>query len=258
MPAHLALEDYTAAIADSGAALRTAAERAGLGARVPTCPDWTVADLVAHQGMVHRWAAAALRGESGFDAEARHADGLAAPDPLAWLSDGVDALVEAVRATPEDAEAPVFLKDAPRPRLFWARRQAHETAVHSVDALAAALERPPRAADVPLPPAFAADGIDELLCGFVPRRKSGLRSPESRTLLVRTDDTGHAWSLRVSPEPVVAEAGPSGGPHSPDAVFGGTALQLYLALWNRGDEAAVDGLPELLEQWRSQVRVTWG
>ena len=32
-------------------------------ARVPTCPEWTVRDLLAHQTMVHRWATAHVRGD---------------------------------------------------------------------------------------------------------------------------------------------------------------------------------------------------
>ncbi|GAA1779461.1 maleylpyruvate isomerase family mycothiol-dependent enzyme [Streptomonospora arabica] len=258
MPAHLELQDYVSAITRSGEVFRGAAERAGPAARVPTCPDWTVAELVAHQGMVHRWAAAVLRGDGDHDTERSHAEGAAAPDPLAWFSAGLADLVETLRAAPDDAEAPVFLKNAPRPRLFWARRQAHETTVHSVDALSAALGAPPPTADAPVTPALAADGIDELLCGFLPRRKSRLRSPQPRTLLVRCDDTGHSWSLRISEEPVVAVAGAPAAAEPPDAVFSGTAVQLYLALWNRGREVAVDGLPELVEQWRAQARVEWG
>jgi hypothetical protein len=44
------------------------ARSAGPDAPVPTCPGWTVRDLLAHQGMVHRWASgqrldAVLRGQ---------------------------------------------------------------------------------------------------------------------------------------------------------------------------------------------------
>ncbi|MDT0303500.1 maleylpyruvate isomerase N-terminal domain-containing protein [Streptomonospora wellingtoniae] len=210
--------------------------------------------------MVHRWAAAVLRGDRDHDTERSHAEGTAAPDPFAWFSAGLDDLVATLRAAPDDAEAPVFLKDAPRPRLFWARRQAHETTIHSVDALAASLGGPPPTADVPVTPALAADGIDELLCGFLPRRRSTLRSLEPRTVVVRCADTGHSWSVRISEEPAVAAAGTTAlaAAERPDAVFGGTAAQLYLALWNRAFEVAVDGLAELVEQWRTQVRVEWG
>ncbi|QBI52269.1 maleylpyruvate isomerase family mycothiol-dependent enzyme [Streptomonospora litoralis] len=252
MPASLELEDYVSAIAQSGAVLRDAAERAGFERRVPTCPDWTVADLVAHQGMVHRWAAANLRGDPDHDTERSQAEGAAAPDPLAWFSAGLDALLDTLRTVPDDVDAPVFLKDAPRPRLFWARRQAHETTIHSVDALSAAVGGLLPSADTSIAPELAADGIDELLRGFLPRKKSRLRSPEPRVILVRCHDTGHEWSLHVSGDPVVTATGAA---DAPDAVFTGTALQLYLDLWNRADEAAVDGRPELSEQWRAQARI---
>ena len=52
-------------------------------------------------------------------------------------------------------------------------------------------------------------------------------------MLIRTDDTGHAWTLRISDGPIVATPG---GTERPEAVFAGTAVQLYLSLWNRADE----------------------
>ena len=35
------------------------------------------------------------------------------------------------------------------------------------------------------------------------------------------------------------------------------AVQLYLSLWNRDDEITTDGRPDLLDQWRQQVRIRW-
>ncbi len=51
------------------------ARKAGLDAPVPTAPDWTVRDLIAHQGMVHRWAVAKLQGKKP-DVAAYEAEGL--------------------------------------------------------------------------------------------------------------------------------------------------------------------------------------
>ena len=254
MPTHLSLEQHLEAIAGGGAALQAAAAAAGLDAKVPTCPAWDVTDLVVHQGMVHRWAAANLRGERDHDTAASQAEGRAAARLLDWFADGLAALVDTVRATPEDAGAMVFLKDAPPPRRFWARRQAHETTIHGADAVAAALGRWPAAADVDLDPALAADGIDELLTGFITRGKGRLRTPEPATVLVRTDDTGHAWTLRLGDGPVVTTPG---GTDSPAAVLSGTAAQVYLSLWNRADELTVEGRPDLVDQWRRQVRIRW-
>lgn len=254
MPTHLSPEEHVDALRLAGRVLREEAAAAGLDAKVPTCPRWRVRDLVAHQGMVHRWAAAHLRGDRHHRTTDSLAEAEAAPDLLAWFSAGVDALVETWRATPDEATAMVFLKDAPPPRAFWARRQAHETTIHSADARSARLGRWLTAADMRLDAALAADGIDELLCGFITRGSGRLRSHEPYTILVRAVDTGHAWTLRVSDGPVVTTPGGTG---SADAEFTGTAVQLYLSLWNRADDMTVSGRADVIEQWRSQVRVRW-
>lgn len=260
MPSTLTLDEHLTALRTSGTALRYAAAKAGLDAKVPTCPAWDVTKLVTHQGMVHRWAAANLRQDDDHQTAASVAAAAAAPDLLAWYSAGLDELIAAVTAAAADVQATVFLKDAPAPRLFWARRQAHETTIHSVDALAATLGRWPAAADVSIDPALAADGIDELLTGFITRGQGKLHAGKPCTLLVRADDTGQAWTVRISDGPIVTTPGGSGSPGgtgTPDAVFAGSAVQLYLSLWNRADEISVTGRSDLVAQWRSAVRVRW-
>ena len=49
-------DQYLDAITNESGALADAAERAGLDAPVPSCPEWYVADLVAHIGEVQQWA----------------------------------------------------------------------------------------------------------------------------------------------------------------------------------------------------------
>jgi uncharacterized protein (TIGR03083 family) len=254
MPTLLSLDDHLEALVRSGAALGEAAAAAGLEAKVPTCPAWDVTDLLVHQGMVHRWAAANLRGERDHDTAASLAEGKAAASLLDWYAQGLAALVATVQATAEDAKAMVFLRDAPPPRRFWARRQAHETTIHSVDAIAARLGRWPTADDVAIDPVLAADGIDELLMGFITRGKGRLHAAEPSTVLVRTDDTGQAWTLRVGDGPIVATPGAI---DRPEVVFSGTAVQLYLSLWNRADELTTNGRSDLLDQWRKQIRIRW-
>ncbi len=148
--------------------------RAGLDAPVPTAPEWNVRQLIAHQGAVHRWAVANLHGKTP-DVDAYEAEGLSAADPVNWLHDGGLRLIRALQDAPEDLEAMVFLNNAPVPRQFWARRQCHETTIHSVDALAASLGRVPRATETEITREIALDGIDELLNGFHTREKSRLR-----------------------------------------------------------------------------------
>jgi uncharacterized protein (TIGR03083 family) len=254
MATHLDPDDHIAALVHNGTALRAAAAAAGLDAKVPTCPAWDVRKLVTHQGMVHRWAAANLRGETDHRPSASEAAAAACADLLGWYSDGLAALVETLRAAAEDAKAMVFLNDAPPPRRFWARRQAHETTIHSVDAISARHGRWPTAADVVIDPALAADGIDELLSGFITRGRGKLHSADPYRILVKTDDTGHAWTVRVSDGPIVATPGEV---ERPEVTFSGTAVQLYLSLWNRADGMRAEGRPDVVDQWRAQVRIRW-
>ncbi|MGH3408862.1 MAG: maleylpyruvate isomerase N-terminal domain-containing protein, partial [Streptosporangiaceae bacterium] len=44
--------EWLTLIEDRSAALRAAVDEAGLTARVPGCPDWSVRDLVSHLGEV--------------------------------------------------------------------------------------------------------------------------------------------------------------------------------------------------------------
>jgi uncharacterized protein (TIGR03083 family) len=250
----MGLQEHLDALERNGAILRDAAGEAGLNASVPTCPTWDVTKLVAHQGMVHRWAAANLRGETDHDTAVSQAEAKQAPDLLAWYSAGLAALIDTVKVAPDDAKAMVFLRDAPPPRRFWARRQAHETTIHGVDAIAAALGRRPTASDVDIDAVFAADGIDELLTGFITRGQGKLHADVPYKLLVRATDTGDAWTLRISDGPIVTTFGAA---QHPGATFSGTAKQLYLSLWNRADDFTVDGSADIVEQWRSQIRIRW-
>lgn len=229
----------------------TCARSAGSAAPVPTTPGWTVRDLVAHQGMVHRWATATVRGVDA-DPDALEQEGLAAADPVAWLCRGAESLVAALAEAPDDLDAPVFLHDAPPPRAFWARRQCHETTIHAVDALAAAVGRLPRAADTWITPELAVDGIDELLTGFLPRPGSRFRPARPTAFAVLPDDSPERWLVETSAgHPPVTTRGAGDG--AADVALRAPAAALYLALWNRTDEVVVDGF----ELWAEHVRVVW-
>jgi uncharacterized protein (TIGR03083 family) len=252
----LDLERYLDEITASADALAADADVAGTDAPVPTCPAWQVADLVAHLGMVHRWATANLTGAadpSGV-ATAALAEAATCDDPADWLRAGAAALVEALRSVPDDVPAMVFLRNAPQPRLFWARRQAHETTVHRIDGLSARLGRMPVASDVHLAADLAADGLDELLTGFLPRPKAKLRAEVPITVTVAPTDVDAAWTMRISADAPVTTHGSDPGS---DAVFTGTAAALYLGLWNRGDEIAETGGMEAVGLWRERARITW-
>ena len=251
----LSFERHLAALEQSGGALSGFADAAGLDRAVPTCPDWTVAQLVAHQAMVHRWATEHI---SGGDPDTAPSDDqilATSSDLLAFYHEGLVALLAALKAARPDLDTFTFLKDAPAPREFRARRQAHETTMHAVDAQAAALGRPPTAVETGLDPSFAVDGLDELLRGFFTRGKSKVFDGSPIVVVVAPSDADRRWLVRIDERLTVDD----GDPDTPDADarLTGTAAALYLALWNRGDEIEVDGDQRFLARWHETQRVTW-
>ena len=256
MPTSLTPEQHLAALREAVSAFVRHAGEAGLDVPVPTCPDWTVRRLIGHQGMVHRWASANLRGKD-IEMDATERAGRRAPRPVDWLRDGAIDLVAAITQADDDVRTVVFLNDAPPPKAFWARRQCHETTIHAVDALSAALGRYPRASDTWIEPAVAVDGIDELLCGFMTRGKSRLRSEDPVAIGVLATESPTGWLVEVGQGPAVATvAGRDEVADRADLRLEGPAVAVYLTLWNRSDELDVSHPAAALDPWRA-APITW-
>ena len=171
----------------------------------------------------------------------------------AWLAQGCADLVAALAAAPGDLQCWTFLP-APSPLAMWARRQAHETAIHRVDAqLAAGLSLSAWA------PAFAADGIDELLSLFVPRRSTALHADPPVTLAVRCADIDASWLLRLGEHGVTTSLASAGDRKAAACTVTGQAGDLYLALWNRAgaEELTIAGERAVLGQFSESVRIRW-
>ena len=244
-----------------GDLLADAAERAGLDADVPPCPPWQVRDLLRHTGYIHRWAARHIteRPETVLDGPPEAeilVGGPADPELLAWFRAGHAALAETLATADPALECATFMA-APSPLAFWARRQAHETAVHRADAESAAGATPEYPAE------FAADGIDELIMGFGRRRKyAPAAGAEGGRLRVLAADTGHAWSIeahegRLQPR----RDADDDAADAPGCTVSGAASGVYLYLWNRLDaiqaDVTVTGDTGLLASWQASVRVRW-
>ena len=256
------ITEHIDALRRQGDLLADAATRAGLAATVPPCPTWQVKDLLRHTGYIHRWAARhitecpddVLDGPSEADILR---GGAPDPDLLAWFRAGHTALVETLSTADPGLVCATFM-DAPSPLAFWARRQAHETAIHRADAESASGVRPE------YEPEFAADGIDELIMGFGQRRKYRPTAEADGSMQVRTADTGHAWHVGAEGGRLQARrehgAPEDAGPAA--CTVTGPASGVYLFLWHRSDAAqagvTIAGDASLLDLWQSSVRVRWG
>jgi uncharacterized protein (TIGR03083 family) len=243
-------QTHLAHLEADGPRLADAATEAGWDAAVPAT-EWTVRDLVTHTGGIHRWAADIVRTRSTTprtDAGLAVGTGPSEELLLDWFREGHAALVAALREAPDDLDCFTFLP-APSPRAFWARRQAHETAIHRADAQAASGRKAHFDTD------FAADGIAEILLGFGARRRSAPFA-RSAVLGLRADDGPTAWIVRLTGDQTLAEEVPGVAQVEPDATVTGATGQLYLWLWNRPAEVTVHGDASAAALWR-EVKVRW-
>jgi uncharacterized protein (TIGR03083 family) len=249
----LSADRYVAEIEASTAGLAEILAEYDQSLPIPTCPEWTLRQLVTHVGRAHRWAAEITRTRSDAFIPFRAVPDGKLPDDRAeqqaWLRAGAARIVDAAREAGSDL---VWTFTGPAPAGFWLRRMAHETLVHRADAqLAAGAEpEPVIAAEV------AADAIDEwlmLLTGGLGDAGERARAlPASASLHLHATDDGldgrGEWMIRHDAGGLTVEPGHGKG----DAALTGPAASLLLVLMRRrpvsdpavtvyGDSAVVDG-----------------
>ncbi|GLX21540.1 maleylpyruvate isomerase family mycothiol-dependent enzyme [Streptomyces lavendulae] len=246
--------DHGAAVAAETARFAALLADADLTVPVPTCPGWTLADLVRHAGGVHRWFSVLLRQRiqqppAGREVDLRlpeHQDGYAE-----WLRAGAAEAAEVFADT--DPDAPMWVWGADGHARFWIRRMLFETLVHRVDA--------ERALGLPsaIDPALARDGVDEFLANlpfaalFAPKVAHLRGSGEA--VRFRCTDTGVSRLVRLRPDGfgLDADLGPDGLPVPAEAEVRAGAADLLLLLYGRLDRTApgvgATGDGALLDLW---------
>jgi uncharacterized protein (TIGR03083 family) len=258
--ARLPHDDYLQHIRDESARLRAVLAAADPTARVPSCPDWSAQDLLAHHaGVLHFWATIVERRPAG-------PEGLDEPE----LPTAYDELLAFHEAQSERFVAALTAADPAEAAWTWApeqtvgftfRRQAHESLIHRLDAELTA------GAVTPLDPALAADGVDEALDVMYGGKPSwGTFTPDDRFLRVECTDTGDATWVQLGH--FTGTHPDSGDVHDsddiavveppdrePDAVVAGPAGVLDAWLWRRVDdqEVAVSGDEDVYARFRACV-----
>jgi uncharacterized protein (TIGR03083 family) len=215
-----------------------------LDVTVPTCGDWTMRDLLAHVGSVYRRATTAVT-----ERATTQVDWVSPPDDLpdvsAYLAEALDDLVHAL--SDSDAQAPVWNWSGDNQTAqFWARRMAHESAVHRYDAQRAHGLAQPIDADL------ACDGMDELVDLVLPRIV-GRDQPELPTgtyHFVSTD--GSEWVLKSGEDGLERLS----APRNVDVTITGPASAVLLAAYGRVKWASLEtaGDEKLLTEWSRTFR----
>jgi uncharacterized protein (TIGR03083 family) len=205
-----------------------------LDSDVGACPGWTLRDLLAHLGRIHRWAerSLALAPDASVPPPG---PGPGDADPLEWVVEGLDGLIVTFGSV--DLAAPCASFAGPRTGAWWLRRQAMETTVHRWDAQVAA-GRSPEAVDG----AVAHSGLDEW-CELESGRWFTPAPDLSVTVHLHgtdadpsADEPSPEWFLEATPTGLRWEH----GHHKGDVAVRGSRAELFLAMWNRADPGSLD------------------
>ena len=206
-----------------------------LGTRVPSCPEWTVADLVAHLTEAHFFWRLIAERHIQDHGELDAVDPPVPEDPVQYFLDHANQFADLLQD--EDPETPVWTWATRKNVGFIQRRMAHETAVHRWDAQLAAGN------PQPLDGELAADGVDEFFQNFF-ENEARISGNGELVHMHRTDGPGE-WLIRLTQDGAQVSHGHEKG----DAAVRATASELVLLLWRRlqpddvesfGDRAVLD------------------
>jgi uncharacterized protein (TIGR03083 family) len=229
--------------------------------KVPTCPGWTVKDLLGHLVTVQSFWAVVIGDHLDGAAVADHERSRPPlPDDLAALqalrSQATTDLLTALRSR-DDSEPAWSWFEADQTVGFTWRMQTHEATMHRVDAeLAAGLPVSP------VPPEVAEDGVDhvvDVMWAWAPReaerRTTGvvelLATDSGRRWLVRTFRwSGTAWGQTFTDQ-IGCERTDRG---DPAATVSGTAEDLDLLVWTRAEHGITrSGDGEVLSELQAML-----
>ncbi|GAA1518096.1 maleylpyruvate isomerase family mycothiol-dependent enzyme [Kribbella lupini] len=231
-------------------------------APVPTCPEWTLADLVDHVGATQRMVAVLVAGQLTDPSEAFAAYVPAPTDSTqwgAWLTGTAAEAKQAFDAAAEDT--PVWNPNGGVDGVpYWSRRLFAEACVHRADA-AAALGR-----SYELAPEHAAAAVEDWLDTMTsptywkakPHYAEAMRG-DGQTLHFHTTDAPGEWVARRESDQIVLEHAHT----KADVAVRGPAADLLLVLSRRRllvDAPALEihGDRALFEHWVEQMNWTTG
>ncbi|HEX4705337.1 MAG TPA: maleylpyruvate isomerase family mycothiol-dependent enzyme [Pseudonocardiaceae bacterium] len=244
-------------IGEESQALADSIQGARRDAGIPGCPGLTLGETARHVGSLYRMVWRWLRdGQRPGEWQRDPIEGQELSD---YVRTGVAPLLVELHEHAPSAPAPTWWP-ADQTYGFWRRRMAHESTVHRYDVQGAA--------GLPLsevPEDVALDGIDEVLTLWFEHRLSvlGVSGTRDQIVSVRAGGlewlaragSGHTSTRRPGEGPVDADAG--NGEDAAHAVVSGPAMQVYLWLWGRRPDRAVqlDGNRDAIAQLWALLRL---
>jgi uncharacterized protein (TIGR03083 family) len=215
---------YLQRIEEDTVAMAAAAKGADLDTPVPSCPGWSLADLVAHMAKVHHnWNEVVSRRITQPEELASRTDFERPPREqlINRLENGAGLLIETLASRDPDEPTWNWSSTQPQTVAFVPRRMAHETSVHRWDAQSAT------GTVEPIDSELAADGIDEFLYVHLPEEEGS--PPEAGTVHVHRTDGPGEWFITMGPGGVEVREEHAKG----DTAVRAPASDLVLMLWRR-------------------------
>ena len=248
--------DYLEAI-EINSNLLAAAAKKGLGAAAPSCPGWTVHDVVEHVGRIHRTKFEIVSRELQDGQDDADAPLAAEGDLIDWFAEGAELLLSALQAA--DPATPVWTWDDSNKTVgFWYRRMAHETLIHRVDAEQA--HGPVTSAD----PELCSDGIDEFMITFIGGAPDwatieqgegaiAISTPERKSSYRRDYFSGTTLSGRVIEQDWFYDSVDTGTETA--CTVKGSSQAINLWLWGRGtaEDLDISGDARIAKQLREDA-----
>lgn len=232
---------------------------------VPSCPDWTAADLTWHLAEVQYFWASIVEGNLANYSAVQELSRPADDQLLSLAAEQADRLI--THLSSHGAGEPCWSWHDDGHSVGWVRRrQAHEALIHRIDA-ELTLDTLVPGSRTAVDEILATDGIDEML-----RVILGASSPPDWATFnadgttVRIEVPGRSWSVALGRYTGTDEAGT---PHDdpalllteptaePSATITGPASEIDLWLWRRGPlaDGAVEGDMAVVERLQALAAV---
>jgi uncharacterized protein (TIGR03083 family) len=219
---------------------------------VPSCPGWTVKDLVLHLGQLYGWVAGHV-GRGVTTLPERPPRGESSDQPIdgsvlvSWWSAQYAAVLDQLEAV--DPELPAW-NWAPQPKkaIFWHRRMAHETAIHRWDAQMAT------GMAAPIDAELASDALTEVLDTWLAAGKRHRQDSQQGVVALQATDVDETWYARLTRDGIAlldTDTLLDDNDRHERATATGTASDLVLAVYERipfkvlqlsGEVGLLDGL----------------
>jgi uncharacterized protein (TIGR03083 family) len=198
----------------------------GLDEPAPTCPGWSVRDVVEHTAEVYLHKVASMRDKVLADTSTPGWPPPRGSEPTpVFFAAARDALLRELTSRDPREACPTWWTDDQTVG-FWGRRMAHETAIHRLDVEIAL-------GDVtPVDPDLAVDGIDEVLRRMLAGDWSDQPVVEGAGTVLGVESGGRRWRVVLEPKAVVVTVPRHDEPV--DATVSGDPVVLYRWAWGRG------------------------